>query len=443
MSNIPAAGAPLRIAYVLPAYPPLASQPFVVNEMIEVQEAGHTLLVLPLYAGPTDSVRHGTFVRLRPAEVLPARLLDLRSVGLALWVLLTHPWRVARTLSALHRAAGMNPYAQARLLAITPKALSAAWRLRRAGVDHVHAHFANQTADCAAIVGVVSGIPFSFTAHAYDIYSTAPRMRNTTLGWKVRHAARAFAVSDFAAERLRAYLPEAERGRVLTVRVGIPMALFRAEPPPAHDGPLRLLCVARFFEKKGLDTLVDACALLRDRELAFELRLYGDGPLRDALAAQVARRDLARQVILGGAIPQEEVASAMKACHCFVMPCRQDRTGDMDGIPTVFMEAMATGRPVVSCPISGIPELVRDGDTGLLVPPDDPAALAAAVTRLAENDALRLRLGERGRALVEQQHDQRRNARRLIELIWAAGGPAGAEPGVSRRTVIDCPPDGR
>ena len=350
----------------------------------------------------------------------------------------SRPWRTLTTLLSLHRAAGLNPYAHARVLAVTPKALAAAWRLRRASVDHIHAHFANQTADCAAIAGSVSGIPFSFTAHAYDIYSTAPRMRNTTLGWKVRHAARAFAVSDFAAERLRAHLPEAGRGRVQTVRVGIPMHLFHAEPPPPRDGPLRLLCVARFFEKKGIDVLIEACARLRDRGVPFAARVHGDGPLRDALAAQIARLRLQPEVVLGEALPQEDVARAMRACHVFVMPCRQDRTGDMDGIPTVFMEAMSTGRPVVSCPISGIPELVRDGETGLLVPPDQPAALAAALQRLAEDDALRLRLGERGRALVERQHDQRRNTHRLLELIRSAAPGAASPSPASRRDVLDC-----
>src|SRR5262245_51669723 len=212
------------------------------------------------------------------------------------------------------------------------------------------------------------------------------------------------------------------------------MDLFRPEPAPAHEGPLRLLAVARFQEKKGLDALLDACALLRQRGIAFDLRLHGDGPMREALAAHIARLELGAHVRLGGSIPQEEVARAMRACHVFVMPCRKARGGDMDGIPTVFMEAMATGRPVVSCPISGIPELVRDGETGLLVPPDDPAALAVAVRRLATDDALRERLGTAGRQLVERQHDQRRNARRLVELMRAAAarGPAAGERLVER-----------
>jgi glycosyltransferase involved in cell wall biosynthesis len=407
----------MRIAYVIPAYPPAPAQPFVVNEMVEVQEAGHEILLLPLYATPPSPIRHATFERLRPVAVLPPALINLRDLPLALWMLATRPVRVLGTLVGLHRAAGLNPWAHAKLMVVTPKALAAAWRLARASVDRIHAQWAHQSADCAAIASGVSGIPFSFTAHAYDIYSNAPRLRNETLAWKLRHATQAFAVSDFAAELLRGKLSPAERGRVHTVRVGIPMHLFRAEPPPPREGVLRLLSIARLVETKGLDTLLDACALLRDRGVAFRLRLIGDGPLRPALAAQVARLGLESVVALVPPIAQQAVAEELRTCHVFVMPCRRDRTGDMDGIPTVFMEAMATGRPVVSCPVSGVPELVRDGETGLLAPSDDPAAFAAAVERLARDEALAVRLGRQGRALVERQHDARLNARRLVTLM--------------------------
>jgi glycosyltransferase involved in cell wall biosynthesis len=407
----------MRIAYIIPAWPPLPSQPFVVNEMVEVQAAGHELTVLGLYRGATPSVQHGTFARLRPAHVLPAALVDVRSLLVAVWASVWRLGRVARTLAGLHRAAGTNPWAHLKLIAVTPKALAAAWRFHRLGVEHVHAHFANQTADCAAIAASVAGVPFSFTAHAYDIYQSTPRQRNDTLGWKLRHAARVFTVNDFAGRLLRSRLPPSEGARVRTAYVGIPMELFRAEPPPPAEPPLRLLAVARFCEKKGLDTLLDACGLLRDRGVAFELALFGDGPLREALVARAAALRLGERVRFGGAVSQEEIARELRGCHAFVLPCRRDRAGDMDGIPTVFMEAMATGRPVVSCALSGIPELVRHEETGLIVPPADPTALADALVRLAADAGLRARLGTAARALVERQHDQLTNARGMIALL--------------------------
>ena len=421
-----APAAPQPILYVIPAYPPLGSQPFVVNEMVEVARSGRPLVIMGLRPGSLEPVRHGTFAALRPDRVLPAPLLDAGTIGAALAAAIRWPARVARTLFGLHAAAGGNPWSHLRVLAITPKSLATAWRLRHAGIGHVHAHFASTTADSAAIVAVMLGVPYSFTAHAYDIYSTTPRVRNDTLGWKVRHAARVIAISDYGAARLRALLPPAEQARVRTVRVGIPLELFQVAPWPDDGGPLRLLSVARWQEKKGLDTLLDACAMLRERGVPFELRLYGDGPLRDALTAQWTRLGLQGSVELGGPIAQEEVARRMRECHVFVLPCRQDRTGDMDGIPTVFMEAMATGRPVVSCAISGIGELVRHEQTGLLAAPDDAAGIADALARLAADRELARRLGAAGRQVVEAQHDQRGSARAMLAVLAEDVGRGGA-----------------
>lgn len=423
----------MRIAYVVPAYPMLA-QTFIVNEMIGVQEAGHEVVITPLYSAPPSSIRHEAWERLRPVATLPAALFDLRVGCLALWVLCTHLGSVLRTLLPLLRATGLNLFGHARLLAVTPKALATAWRLKRARVDRIHAHFASLPTTCAGIAASISGIPFSFVAHSFDVYCTSAYLRNDTLDWKLRHAVQVFAVSEHISAVLRGMLPVAESDRIHTVYVGIPMGLFREEPAPPRDEGLQLLCVARLHELKGLDTLVDACALLRDRGLSFHLRLYGDGPLRSALTDQIARLDLTRHVTLGGPISQHEVARRMKACHVFVMPCRRERNGNMDGIPTVFMEAMATGRPVISSRLAGIPELVRHGETGLLVPPDDAPALAAAVMELADGDEFRIRLGRQARAVVERQHDQRINARRLVDLIARASAPRRdfVDPTISR-----------
>lgn len=425
-------GSALCVAYVIPAYPPVSSQPFVVNEMIEVQNAGHTVLVLPLSAGERGGVQHGTFARFQPTGVLFPATIDGSIVLGALATFVRHPVRTLRALADAVACGWRNPVALLRLASVVPKALAAVPELRRLRVDRIHAHFASRTADCAAIASAVSGIPFSFTAHAYDIYSTHPSVRNETLAWKLRQARQVFTVNDFAAAMLRRGLPPGMHGRVHTAYVGIPMDLFDVRPACERGACFRLLCVARFCEKKGLDTLVDACALLRDRGLVFELRLFGDGPGREALVAQIARLNLSDKVLLGGGIAQEGVAREMAACHVFVMPCRRDRTGDMDGIPTVFMEAMATGRPVISCAVSGVPELVRDDDTGVLVPSDDPVALADAIERVAADDELRLRLGRSARALVEEQHDQRHTAARFLAALTGAANDGDVDRAVEK-----------
>ncbi|MFO0697777.1 MAG: glycosyltransferase [Nitrospira sp.] len=406
----------MRIAYIVPT-PALFS--FVYNEMVEVQQGGHDVVLVPLHPAPLSKTPLRILDRLKPREVLPASLCNTSIICLAAYMFLTRPIRVLHTLLSLHWAARLNPFAHAGVIAVTPKALATAWWLGRLRIDRIHAHFASHTATCAGIAGAVSGIPFSFTAHAYDIYCTSIRLRNDTLDWKLRHAVQVFAISEHGANLLRERLSIADRQHVYKVYVGIPLDLFEDHPPSLTDGTgLRLLCVASFDKKKGLDTLIDACLILRSRSILYQLRIYGDGPLRHVLSEQIMRLNLEQYVILGHPITQEAVAKELVWCHVFVMPCRRDpETGNIDGIPTVFMEAMATGRPVISCPVAGIPELVRDGETGILVPSNDPAALAEAIISLARNDSLRIRLGRQARILAEKQHNQHANACQFVDLI--------------------------
>ena len=256
----------MRIAYVIPAYPPLASQPFVVNEMIAVQDGGPRAWSCCRSIAAPGGRRAARDVRAPPAGRRPAgpRSCDARDRRRSPLVGAPAP-SVARRCArsrGLHRAAGAQHLVASRGCSRSHRRRSPRpGGSRRLGVERLHAHFANQTADCAAIAGGVAGLPFSFTAHAYDIYSTAPRQRNATLDWKLRHAARVFTVSDYARDLLRARLTAVERERVCTAYVGIPTALFRAGAAAVRTATASACsCVARFQEKKGLDTLVDACA---------------------------------------------------------------------------------------------------------------------------------------------------------------------------------------
>lgn len=402
------------MAYIIPSCYCLST--FTVNEMVEVQDAGHTLVLAPMYPSAPSSVHHGTVEALKPEAVLPAPLFDIQVVFLAFLIFVKRPLRVLSTLVGLHWAAGLNPYAHFNILAITPKALATAWRLGKMNVDRIHAPFATHTATCAGIAGNVMRIPFSFTAHAYDIYCTTLKLRNDTISWKIRHASQVFGVSEYAVRLLRKIMPGCTH--VHRVYVGISLNLFTQQPLPAKFNLLRLLYVGNYFEKKGVDTLIDACRLLCDKNFKFNLQLFGDGPLKEVLAYQISELGLNDKVKLGGPISQEEVVRQITECHLFVMPCRKDSTGDMDGIPTVFMEAMAVGRPVISCPISGIPEIVRDGETGLLVPSNDSRALAEAIIRLGNDADLCTRLGLQARALVEKQHDIGANVSLMLSYIY-------------------------
>ncbi|WNM58125.1 glycosyltransferase [Candidatus Nitrospira allomarina] len=409
----------IRMAYIIPSCSCLST--FTVNEMAEIQGKGHKLVLAPLYKSAGSIVHHGKVGTLKPEAVLPAPLIDMEVAFIAFLMFIRRPLRALVTLVGLHWAAGLNPYAHLSIFVITPKALATAWRLRSMKIDRIHAPFATHTATCAGIAGSVSGIPFSFTAHAYDLYCTTLKLRNDTLSWKIRHASDVFGVSDYGIRKLRQIVPKCTH--IHLVRVGIFLNLFTPEPFPSKCKILQLLFIGNYFEKKGVDTLIDACKLLREKNFSFHLRIFGGGPLKEVLIEQIRQLDLKENISLSGPISQAEVARQLKECHFFVMPCRKDQTGDMDGIPTVFMEAMAVGRPVISCAISGIPEIVHNEETGLLVPSDDPSALALAIIRLGMDDTLRTRLGQQGRKLVAKQHNIKTNVSLMLDYMerpsWA------------------------
>ena len=403
----------MRIAYVIDSCSWITT--FTINEMVEIQSAGHQIILAPLYSAGPSLTHYGRVETVNPEAVLPDPQFDLHVAVLALQMFVKRPWCVLKTLAALHWAAGLNPYAHIGILVWTPKALATAWRLDKMNVDRLHAPFATRAATCAGIAGRVSGIPFSFTAHAYDIYCTSLKLRNDTLRWKIRHATQVFGISEDGVRLLRRVAPDCTH--IHLVHVGIPLKMFTQRSPPPHNGVLQLLCVASYVEKKGLDTLLDACKVLCEKNFGFHLRLYGSGPLKEVLARQISDLGLPDKVTLGGPLSQHEVVEQIAKSHLVVMPCRKDGTGNMDGIPTAFMEAMAIGRPVISCPIAGIPELVRDGVTGMLVPSNDPQELAAAIMQLGDDEALRIRLGRQARALVEKQHDIRTTVTLMLHYM--------------------------
>ncbi|MCG8694760.1 MAG: glycosyltransferase, partial [Minwuiales bacterium] len=177
--------------------------------------------------------------------------------------------------------------------------------------------------------------------------------------------------------------------------------------------PGRIVSVGRFIEKKGFPVLVEACRLLRDRKQSFECLILGDGPMRVELEAQIARSGLGAVVRLGGSLPQERLIAEMQTGAVVALPCIVSESGDRDGLPTVLLEAMALGLPVVTTTVSGGPEIVVDGETGSLCPPGDPAALAAALENLLANPDRAAAMGVAGRIRAERLFDLEKNVAQL------------------------------
>jgi glycosyltransferase involved in cell wall biosynthesis len=271
----------------------------------------------------------------------------------------------------------------------------AAWLgpwLREAGVAHVHAHFGGMAARTAWWLRKLHGIPYSFTGHANDIFcETDFPISNAMLA---RDAAFIVTETDYARKWMEEKHPFT-RGKVRRVFNGIALDGFPA-PHPAGPPP-RVFSVGRYVEKKGFADLIAACALLRDQGRAFECLIAGGGPLEADLQDRIERANLGSWVKLLGPRPQSEVRQLLAEATVFVLPCVREAGGGSDNLPTVIMEAMACGIPVVSTPIAGVPEMITDGQDGLLAPSENPPAVAAAIGRLLEDRTLAARLASAAR----------------------------------------------
>lgn len=288
-------------------------------------------------------------------------------------------------------------------------------RLREQGVDRVHAHFAGMAARTAYWIREFFGIDYSLTAHANDIF--APRDFEISLSMLLERAVAIVTESDFAANYIRERFP-AVVAKVHRVYNGLDLRRF--QPAAIRSDPPRIISVGRLIEKKGFRNLIAACALLRGAGRAFHCEIIGDGPLLDDLSAKILANQLEDHVQLVSTLSQFKIAKRLAAATIFVLPCIKESGGGMDNLPTVIMEAMASGLPVISTATAGVPEMVDAGETGLLVPPDDPSALAEAIATLISQPDEARRLGARGRERAAEKFSIETNVKALVEILEGA-----------------------
>lgn len=290
-------------------------------------------------------------------------------------------------------------------------------RLRERGVRHVHAHFGGMAARTAWWLRRLFGFTYSFTGHANDIFcATDFPVSNAEL---VAQARFVVTETDHARRWMEEQYPTA-RGRLHRVFNGIALDGFPPRAPAS--GVTRILSVGRSVEKKGFGDLIEACRLLRARGVALICEIVGGGPLEAALHAQIQAAQLGGQVRLLGPRPQAEVRRLLAQAHVFVLACVVEAGGGSDNLPTVLMEAMVAGVPVVSTRVAGVPEMIADGEDGLLVPPHDPSALADAVAKIAGDPSLATRLSTQAQKRAAEKFAVGRTTRELQCLLIQHAG---------------------
>jgi glycosyltransferase involved in cell wall biosynthesis len=392
----------MSVMYVLKRYPRL-SETFIVRELTELEARGVELSIdalLPPEDGPRHPAVETVAARVRYLPRRPRlRQRDVMAAHLRLCARRPRAW-VAQARRA-RRFGTWRRFLQAGLVAD---------RARREAITSLHAHFATAAVEVAGHAAALAGIPFTVTAHAKDIYTDENAAR---LGDRVAAAAAVVTVSEHNRAHLGAVLPGT---RVEVVRNGVPFASAAATPV---DGPI--LCVARLVEKKGIDLLLRAVADLAPTRPTLRLEIIGGGPLDEYLQALAAEWGIAARVAFRGPQSPVDVESAYAGCAMVVLPCRIGADGDRDGLPTVLVEALARALPVVTTDVVGIGELVEHRKTGLLVPPEDPAALATAIAELLDNPTLGRSLGAAGRTRVRCDYDLSGNARALARIFEGVG----------------------
>jgi glycosyltransferase involved in cell wall biosynthesis len=296
--------------------------------------------------------------------------------------------------------------------------------LRQRGIRHVHAHFGGLAARTAWWLRKLHGIPYSFTGHANDIFCETEFP--VTNGELVRGAEFVVTETDFARRWMEEKYPRA-RGRVFRVFNGIDTTGFPERQ--ASAAPPRILSVGRYVEKKGFRDLIAACAILRREGLDFRCEIIGGGPLEAQLRAQIEQEQLGGCVHLLGPRAQPEVRAHLAAASAFVLACVPEAGGGSDNLPTVIMEAMSAGVPVISTRLAGVPEMITHGADGLLTAPSKPAELALAIRELLSAPALAAALGQAGRVTARDKFAVGQTTGALKRLLIERAGvqpPAAA-----------------
>jgi colanic acid/amylovoran biosynthesis glycosyltransferase len=393
---------PKRVAYIVKRYPRF-SETFIVNEILAHERAGLELEIISLYP-PNDTHFQNLLSKVR------APVTYLSASGL----------KAVEFWNALKQASCILPgfysrlsYSQYEEPNEVYQAALLAKLVREKNIDHIHAHFASTATSVARLASYFADVPYSFTAHAKDIFHES--VQPNELSQKLLDASAVVTVSDYNVKFLQeTYMTN----RLHRIYNGLDLETFGFEAP-VQRSPL-IVAVGRLVEKKGFTDLLESCAILAKRGLTFRCEIIGDGEERALLEGRSREFGLENHVQLLGARPQQEVIAKIQEASAFALPCIIGEDGNRDGLPTVLLEAMALGTACVSTDVTGIPEILHHEETGLQVSQRDPLALANALERLLVDSELRLRLAINARGLIEKEFNIERNAAKLREVFATA-----------------------
>ncbi len=400
-----------RIAYIVSRFPHLP-ETFILREMISLEQLGWQIELYPLIIQQQELIHHEARPWLARAHAVPWLSLDLVKSNVVRLMRRPQPY-----LSLFLRALWENirsPKFLVRTLLLFPRAVWMADRFQEEGINHIHAHYATHPALVAWLINQLTGISYSITVHAHDIFVEKPM-----LATKLQDSVFVSAISEFNRQYLVNLFGPWVQQKTQIVRCGIDPAFYGSQNRDEVAAPeqLEIISIGSLQPYKGHVYLVRACVELQKRGIPFRCRIVGGGDLYPILERLIRENHLEESVELLGPRTQDEVSELLRTANCYVQPSVITSSGKMEGIPVALMEAMASGLPVVATCISGIPELVRNGDTGWLVPPEDVTAIADALSQIYSGPAEARRRATSGKKWVLDEFELSLNARRLASLF--------------------------
>ncbi len=405
----------MNVGYVVSRFPK-TTETFIAREAAGVRGRGHDVSMIALYR-EKDQIVQAEAADFMPGLTAAGDASPLHLLAAQARWLFRSPTRWARMWARAVVGNIESPQFLARALVISLGTPWTADRVTEQGLDYLHAHWGTHSALFAYQLSILTGLPYSVTLHAHDLY-----IHQVMLGEKLRNAETVVTISEHNREMISDLYPDVA-DKVEVVHCGVDVATISPRPEAPNNQPPKVAVVAGLREYKGHAYLIEAHKILHQRGIDMRLDIVGDGPLRTELEAMAANSPIAEQIVFHGARPVDEAIKIVSQADAFVLPSVVLNNGRKDGIPVALMEAMALEVPVISTRVSGIPELVEHEVTGLLADERDPTDLADALERMLTDHELRDRLAGAGRQRVVEQFDLSQTVDAMNRIISENGGP--------------------
>ena len=411
---------PIKLAYILGTFPSI-SEAFILDEIIGLQRKGMDIIILALRRG-RDKKYHEGAKALAGKTIYRPSFIIVEQWKIFFHYLFRHPIMFFKLFLIIFKGYKSTPLTLLKLCRNLPCIFYFAEHIKKARVRHIHAHFAYIPATVAMIISKALNIPFSFSAHAWDIHANRANL-------KEEFSSARFIITCNEQNKfiLLSRYPEDLPGKIHKIYHGVNFEYWSNRPKRCRlkeiEGEMssykiwRFMAAGRLIEKKGFDFLIKACALLKEKKVRFHLELIGEGQEKPTLEKLAGSLGLENEITFAGAMCHEELRHCYFRADIFVLPCVVSEDGDRDGLPNVLLEAMAAGVTVISTEISAIPELIEDGKTGILVRERDEKGLCEAIFRLINLDDLRSDIIEKARVKVREEFNLQDSLDKLYHLF--------------------------